>query len=76
VHSVIVNGKVVKFSHKLVDVDLAAARRAIDSTIEYLQAEHGPEEWEKGMHPQIPAHETLSNPYTYRADASTWTESE
>src|SRR6202012_4537737 len=51
VHTVLVNGKVVKYDHKLVGVDLAAARSAIESTIEYLQAEHGPEEWEKGMPP-------------------------
>jgi 5-methylthioadenosine/S-adenosylhomocysteine deaminase len=76
VHTVVVNGKVVKFDHKLVDVDLAAAKRAIESTIEYLQAEHGPQEWEKGMHPEIPDHETLANPYTYRQDAATWKESE
>jgi cytosine/adenosine deaminase-related metal-dependent hydrolase len=76
VHTVLVNGKVVKFAHKLVGVDLAAARRAIDSTIEYLQAEHGPEEWEKGMHPEVPEHESLSNPYTYRDDASTWKETD
>jgi 5-methylthioadenosine/S-adenosylhomocysteine deaminase len=76
VHTVLVNGKVVKFAHKLVGVDLAAARRAIDSTIEYLQAEHGPEEWAKGMHPEVPEHESLSNPYTYRDDASTWKETD
>src|SRR5215472_4500420 len=76
VHTVLVNGTVVKYDHKLVGVDLGAAKSAIDSTIEYLQAEHGPEEWEKGMHPEIPEHETLTNPYTYREDASTWTETE
>ncbi len=74
VHTVIVNGKVVKFGHKLVGVDLAAARRAIESTLEYLQAEHGPGEWDKGMHPEIAEHETLSNPYTYREDVSAWKE--
>jgi hypothetical protein len=76
VHTVVVNGKVVKYDHKLVGVDLAAAKSAIESTISYLQAEHGPEAWEGGMHPEIPEHETLSNPYTYREDASTWKESE
>ena len=76
VHTVLVNGKVVKHDHKLVGVDLARARTAIDETISYLKAEHGPEEWEKGMHPEIPEHETLANPYTYREDASTWRESE
>jgi 5-methylthioadenosine/S-adenosylhomocysteine deaminase len=76
VHTVTVNGKVVKFDRKLVGVDLGAARRAIDETISYLRAEHGPEEWDKGMHPEIPPRETLTNPYTYREDVSAWRESE
>jgi cytosine/adenosine deaminase-related metal-dependent hydrolase len=76
VHTVLVNGKVVKHDHKLVGVDLAAAKAAIGSTIEYLKAEHGAEEWEKGMHPEIPEHETLNNPYTYRDDVSAWKDSE
>ena len=54
---------------------LVLARTAIDETISYLEAEHGPEEWEQGMHPEIPEHETLANPYQYREDASTWKES-
>jgi len=28
------------------------------------------------MHPEIPEHETLSNPYTYRDDVAAWTETE
>jgi urease alpha subunit len=76
VHTVLVNGKVVKFDHKLVGVDLAKAKASIESTIEYLKAEHGPEEWAKGMHPEIPEHESLNNPYTYRDDVSAWKESE
>ena len=76
VHTVLVNGKVVKFDHKLVGVDLAKAKASIESTIEYLKAEHGAEEWGKGMHPEIPEHETLNNPYTYRDDVSAWKESD
>ena len=76
VHTVTVNGTVVKFDHKLAGVDLAGARRAIDETVAYLKAEHGAEEWEKGMHPEIPEHETLANPYTYREDVSAWKEAE
>jgi cytosine/adenosine deaminase-related metal-dependent hydrolase len=75
VHTVTVNGQVVKFDHKLVGIDLGQARTAIDETISYLKAEHGPEEWAGGMHPEIPEHEALSNPYTYREDVSTWTQS-
>src|ERR1700758_3502837 len=76
VHTGLENGKVGKHDHKLVGVDLDRAKSAIESTIEYLKAEHGPEEWEKGMHPEIPEHETLANPYTYREDVSAWKESE
>jgi 5-methylthioadenosine/S-adenosylhomocysteine deaminase len=74
VHTVLVNGKVVKYDHKLVGVDLGKARQAIDATISYLQAEHGQQEWENGMHPEIPSHEALANPYTYREDVSAWKE--
>jgi hypothetical protein len=28
------------------------------------------------MHPEIPEHETLNNPYTYREDASAWKETD
>jgi len=76
VHTVLVNGTVVKHGGKLTGVDLGRARQAIDATIDYLKAEHGPEEWEKGMHPEIPEHETLANPYAYREDVSAWKESE
>ena len=76
VHTVLVNGQVVKYDHALVGVDLAKARASIASTIDYLQAEHGPEEWANGMHPEIPEHETLNNPYTYRDDVSAWKDSE
>jgi len=76
VHTVLVNGKVVKHEHKLVGVDLAKAKASIESTIEYLKAEHGQQEWEGGMSPEIPEHETLNNPYTYRDDVSAWKESD
>ncbi|MET0491945.1 MAG: amidohydrolase family protein [Actinoplanes sp.] len=65
VHTVLVNGKVVKRDHKLVDVDLAAAKRAVEQTIEHLRGEMGEEEWAKGMHPDIPETKVQDNPYTY-----------
>jgi hypothetical protein len=37
---------------------------------------HGPQEWEQGMHPEIPQHEALNNPYTYRDDVSAWKETD
>jgi len=75
VHTVVVNGKVVKFDHKLVGTDLDGARRAIDETVGYLRGELGEQAWEEGMHPEVPEHETLSNPYTYTG-AAAWKEDE
>ena len=65
VEAVIVNGRIVKRDHRLVGVDLAAARRAIDSTVEYLRSTMGEEAWQKGMNPDVPAASLLDNPYTY-----------
>lgn len=65
VHTVMVNGRVVKHEGRLVDVDLAKARRTVESTVEHLQGELGSEEWEAGMQPEIPETKVLDNPYTY-----------
>ncbi|MEV4475528.1 amidohydrolase family protein [Nonomuraea sp. NPDC049504] len=73
VHTVLVNGRVVKHEHRLVGIDLAAARAEVDRTVEYLRGEMGEEAWEKGMNPDIPTAEVLDNPYTYtdyRSDAT------
>jgi 5-methylthioadenosine/S-adenosylhomocysteine deaminase len=65
VHTVVINGRVVKYDHRLVGSDLAKARRVIEQTVEYLQGELGPEAWDEGMHPEIPEIRVLDNPYTY-----------
>lgn len=65
VHTVLVNGRVVKRDHELVGVDLAAARQAVERTVEHLRAQLGEEAWEKGMNPDIPETKILDNPYTY-----------
>jgi 5-methylthioadenosine/S-adenosylhomocysteine deaminase len=65
VHTVLVNGKVVKYDHALVGVDLARAREAAGQTVEYLRGVLGPEAWTEGMHPEIPETRVLDNPYTY-----------
>jgi len=64
VHTVIVNGRVVKSDGRLVDVDLASARRAIDDTVGYVQRELA-DKWVDGMHPEIPETRILHNPYQY-----------
>ncbi|TYB66696.1 amidohydrolase family protein [Nonomuraea sp. PA05] len=65
VHTVLVNGRVVKHEHRLVGIDLAAARAGVERTVEYLKGEMGEEAWEKGMNPDIPTTKVLDNPYTY-----------
>ena len=67
VHTVIVDGRVVKHDGKLVGIDLAPVRREIEDTIEYLKAEIGEEAWQSGMFPQMPEAEAeiLDNPYQY-----------
>jgi 5-methylthioadenosine/S-adenosylhomocysteine deaminase len=65
VHTVLVNGKVVKHANKLVGADLEKARQAIGETTEYLIGEIGEDEWNAGMHPEIPEARVKSNPYTY-----------
>ena len=65
VHTVVVNGRVVKYDHALVGVDLAKARETVEQTVEYLRGVLGPEAWNEGMHPEIPETRVLDNPYTY-----------
>jgi 5-methylthioadenosine/S-adenosylhomocysteine deaminase len=65
VHTVVVNGRVVKYDHGLVGVDLAKARQVAEQTVDYLMGELGPDPWSEGMHPQIPETKVLDNPYTY-----------
>ena len=66
VHTVIVDGRVVKHEHKLLGVDLPAVRRTVEATVEHLKAELGEQQWSKGMNPELPADdEVLDNPYQY-----------
>src|SRR5215211_4500895 len=64
VHTVLVNGRVVKQHNRLVGIDLAAARRAVEETVEFAMRELG-DAWAAGMHPEIPETKVLDNPYTY-----------
>ncbi|MEV4050644.1 amidohydrolase family protein [Amycolatopsis sp. NPDC049688] len=65
VHTVLVGGRVVKRDGRLVGVDLAAVRRRVEDTVEYLRAQLGEEAWRQGMNPDVPETKVLDNPYTY-----------
>jgi 5-methylthioadenosine/S-adenosylhomocysteine deaminase len=65
VHTVIVDGKIVKREGKLVGIDLKKARHAVEQTVEFAMGELGEEAWTGGMHPEIPETELAENPYQY-----------
>jgi cytosine/adenosine deaminase-related metal-dependent hydrolase len=65
VHTVLVDGRVVKRDHRLVGIDLAGVQREVEATVEHLRSALGEEAWEKGMNPDIPETSILDNPYTY-----------
>jgi 5-methylthioadenosine/S-adenosylhomocysteine deaminase len=66
VHTVLVNGKVVKYDHALVDADLAAVRRTVEATVDHLRGALGEEAWAEGMNPGMPEDgEVFDNPYQY-----------
>ena len=65
VHTVVINGRVVKSDHRLVGTDLGKARQVVEQTVEYLQGQLGPEAWTEGMHPDVPETQLFDNPYTY-----------
>jgi 5-methylthioadenosine/S-adenosylhomocysteine deaminase len=74
VHTVLVDGKVVKHEHRLVGADLADLRRRLESTVSYLVDAMGEEAWNAGMNPSLPEDDkVLDNPYQYtdyRSDAT------
>jgi hypothetical protein len=67
VHTVVVDGRVVKYAGKLVGIDLAPVRTEIENTIDYLRGACGEEVWQAGMFPAMPEAEQsiLENPYQY-----------
>ena len=65
-HTVIVDGRVVKREGRLVGADLPAVRRSVESTVDHLRSALGEEAWQAGMNPALPADEkVLDNPYQY-----------
>jgi len=69
VHTVMVDGTVVKHNHRLLGDQLARARQAIEKTVEYAQAQIGAQAWNEAMNPEKAVVELRENPYTYTDQA-------
>jgi 5-methylthioadenosine/S-adenosylhomocysteine deaminase len=65
VHTVLVDGRVVKRDHRLVGFDLAAVRTEIENTVDHLRSAMGEDVWQQGMNPDLPRDDVLDNPYQY-----------
>ena len=65
VDTVVINGDLVKYQHRLIGVDLAKARTVVEETVTYLERELGSEAWHEGMNPEVPERQKRENPYTY-----------
>jgi 5-methylthioadenosine/S-adenosylhomocysteine deaminase len=65
VHTVLVNGAVVKHAGALVGGHLAAAKAAVAETVDFARSSMGEEEFAASMAPEIAVTERIPNPYTY-----------
>ena len=65
VHTVTVDGEIVKRDGALVGGGLAAARDAVSATVDHLQSTLGEDAWRAGMSPEIREGELFDNPYQY-----------
>jgi 5-methylthioadenosine/S-adenosylhomocysteine deaminase len=65
VHTVVVDGHIVKADGRLVGADLSAMRTAVENTTDYLVSTIGEDAWKGGMNPDLPAGSVLDNPYQY-----------
>ena len=65
VHTVVVNGKVVKYQGARIGRPLAPVRDKVAASVEYVRSKLGDQAWEAGMHPETPVDEEIENPYRY-----------
>jgi 5-methylthioadenosine/S-adenosylhomocysteine deaminase len=65
VHTVVVNGRIVKHDHALAGADLPAAKAAVGRTVEYARSTMGEDAWRESLTPELPAEDRIPNPYTY-----------
>lgn len=65
VHSVMVNGRMLKYDGHRIGLDIAPARDAVAASVEYVRGKLGEATWEEGMHPPLEPNEEIDNPYKY-----------
>ncbi len=65
VHTVMVDGKVVKYDHHLLGIDLARAKEAVGKTVEYARSKMGEKAWTEGMILEQAKVDVIDNPYQY-----------
>jgi hypothetical protein len=66
VHTVLVNGRAVKYNHRLLaTARLEEARRLSAVSIEHVRGVLGEEAWDAKMHPEQPEEDRIANPYQY-----------
>ncbi len=65
VHTVMVDGRVLKYNHRLRDISLARAKHAVAATVEFARSNMGESAWQEVMNPEQTKVELLDNPYTY-----------
>ena len=65
VHTVLVDGKVAKHEHRLIGVDLPAAKTAVAATVEYARSTMGEQAWHDSITPELQTTDRIPNPYTY-----------
>ncbi|CAH0135991.1 MULTISPECIES: amidohydrolase family protein [unclassified Microbacterium] len=65
VHTVVVDGKVVKYQGARIGLPLAPVRDKVAASVEYVRSKLGEQAWAEGMHPEIPVDEEIENPYRY-----------
>ena len=70
VHTVVVDGRVVKSDGRLLGDQLGTAKAEVAETVEHLRSTLGEQTWVAGMNPEIPTTSVLDNPYQYTDFAS------
>ncbi len=65
VHTVMVDGNVVKYDHRLLGIDLNRVRQAVAKTVENAKSKMGEQAWNEGMNPEKAEVELIDNPYRY-----------